>query len=283
MHGRFTTGIGQALATLRRPRSPVVPIALAVTALVATSCGSTPTAPSTTAERPTVKLATAHFQILGDRAGAAVLAGLADALESEYARITSDLRVSGLQPTSVYVWQDSTSFYEHMRTTAGTVWQGAAGWVPGPHTVSILVVSESRARASAVHEFAHVLSLGVNPTFGNRPRWLWETVALYENRELVDPRTLDYMRNGQYPSLAELDSPYGVSGRVYQVGYVLGEYIVQAWGLDGLVRLIQRNGDLTAALGVTTAAFEAGWHVFLHDKYGLPGNSSNQFLLPTRS
>jgi hypothetical protein len=61
-----------------------------------------------------------------------------------------------------------------------------------------------------------------------------------------------------------------VSGRIYQVGDVLGNYIVRDWGLDGLVRLIQHNGDLAAALGVTTAAFETGWHAFLRDRYGLP-------------
>jgi len=215
---------------------------------------------------------TAHFQILGDRAGAALLAGIGETLEAQYPRITSDLRVSGLPVTSVWVWQNSTSFHAHMQSTAGTVWQGATGWVPGPHTVSILasVGAEARAPGTAVHEFAHVVSIAVNSSIGNNPRWLWETVALYENGEFVDPTTLDYMRAGNYPSPADLDAAYNTSGRVYQVGYVLGEYIVQRWGLDGLVRLIQRNGDLGTAFGVTTAEFESGWHVFLHEKYGLP-------------
>ena len=165
-----------------------------------------------------------------------------------------------------------------MQAKAGQVFQGAGGWVPDAHTVSVLARPGTNANLvarAAVHEFAHVVSIGLNATIGNRPRWLWETVALYEAREFVDPTTLDYMRTGQYPSLAELDSPYGVSGRVYQVGCVLGEYIVQSWGLDGLVRLIQHNGDLAAALGVTTAAFETGWHGFLHDKYGLPASGTS--------
>ncbi len=158
-------------------------ITLAVVVLVAASCGA-PSAPSTPNENPTLKLTTAHFEILGDRAGSALLAGVADALEAEFPRITSDLRVSSLPMTSVYVWQDSTSYYAHMRATAGTVFQGAGGWVPGPHTVSILAAAGSGTgtQRAAVHEFAHVVSIAVNPRIGNNPRWLWETVAVYENR-----------------------------------------------------------------------------------------------------
>jgi len=226
---------------------------------------------STSAERPVVKLTTAHFALLADRASPAVLQAVTDALEPAYVRITADLRVSGLPETSVRVWQDSTSFYADMRAATGTVFQGSSGWVPGPHSVSILAATDAAVTGrTAVHEFAHIVSIAVNASIGNNPRWLWETVALYENGEFVDPATLDYMRNGNYPTLTDLDAAYNDSGRVYQVGYVLGQFIVERWGLDGLVRLIQRNGDVPAALGVGAPEFESGWHTFLHDKYGLP-------------
>jgi hypothetical protein len=78
------------------------------------------------------------------------------------------------------------------------------------------------------------------------------------------------MRSGSYPPLADLDVAYNVSGRICQVGFLLGEHIVQRWGQDGFIRLIERNGDLAAAIGTTTADFESGWHTFLHEKYGLP-------------
>lgn len=251
----------------------LVPIGLLLVLPVA--CGArTPTSPApTAAEHPAARMTTAHFRILADRTGTETVAAVSDALELAWPRITSDLRVTGLPATSVWIWADASSFYADMQAKAGRVFQGATGWVPDAHSVSVLGrpgISANVVARAAVHEFAHVVSIGVNPTIGNRPRWLWETVALYESQEFVDPRTVDYMRSGQYPPLAELDSPYEVSGRIYQVGYVLGEYVVQKWGLDGLVRLIQHNGDLEAALSVTTAAFETGWHGFLHDAYGLP-------------
>ena len=39
-----------------------------------------------------------------------------------------------------------------------------------------------------VHEFAHCVSLQVNPRIANNPRWLWESVAIYESRQSVDLR-----------------------------------------------------------------------------------------------
>jgi hypothetical protein len=246
------------------------------TALIgACSCGGPPATPSgpsppSAYEQPAVKMTSTHFQILADRAAPTVLSAIVNGLESEYPRMTSDLHVSGLPVTSVYVWADAASFYAHMQSTVGTVWQGATGWVPAAHTISILVRSHATIGRVAAHEFAHVVSIGVNASIPNNPRWLWETVALYENHEFVDPTTPAYMRAGSYPTLVDLNAMDLADSRVYQVGFVLADYIVQTWGQDGLVRLIQVNGDVSAAFGITTPAFESGWHAFLHEKYGLP-------------
>ena len=80
----------------------------------------------------------------------------------------------------------------------------ATGYVTGPEEIRVLAVP-SVAR-NAVHELCHVASLYVNPGIANNPRWLWESVALYENGELVDPRSLPYMVEGRPPTLAQLDA-----------------------------------------------------------------------------
>jgi hypothetical protein len=38
---------------------------------------------------------------------------------------------------------------------------------------------------------------------------------------------------------------------------VLGEFIVATWGGDGLVRLVQTNGNVSATLGLSVANVEA--------------------------
>jgi len=235
--------------------------------------GRTPTSPSVGREQLTVKLTTAHFEVRADRASSDLLTLVAGELEANYDRITSDLRVASLAMTSVWVWQDSDSFYADMGTR-GEVYYGAGGYVVNAHTVSMLVVpaaSPAEVGREAVHEFAHIVSIAVNGSIANNPRWLWETVAQYESGSYVDPTRIEYMRAGRYPSIADLNAAWNTSSQVYQVGYVLGEFIVARWGQDGLVRLIRLNGDIPGALGVATAELESGWRAFLHEKYGLPG------------
>jgi hypothetical protein len=65
---------------------------------------------------------------------------------------------------------------------------------------------------------------------------------------------------------AKLNSDFDTSQLVYQVGYVLGEFIVGTWGRDGLVRLVRLNGDVERALETAVPAFEARWHAFLREK-----------------
>jgi len=258
----------------KRAVSRVAALALLCALLAAAStCGGTPSSPSASREQLTVKLTTAHFEVRADRASSDLLTYAAGQLEANYARITSDLRVDTLARTSVWVWQDSDSFYADMGTR-GQVYYGAGGYVVNGHTVSLLVVPAASAAEfarEAVHEFVHIVSMAVNASIPNNPRWLWETVAQYESGSFVAPTTLEYMRAGRYPSIADLDAAWNTSSQVYQVGYVLGEFIVARWGQDGLVRLIRLNGDIPGALGVATAELESGWRAFLHEKYGLPG------------
>ena len=121
---------------------------------------------------------------------------------------------------------------------------------------------------TAVHEFAHLVTMQVNSTISNNPRWLWEAVALYENNEFVDPKLLSYMVSGNYPTLAELNTDYNVSNHsIYDVGYVLLEYVVLTWGMNTVIELIKNNGNLSNSLGMTTQEFESGWYQFVEEKY----------------
>jgi hypothetical protein len=243
---------------------------LLATALVAT-CARNPPAPSAvsyTAERLVERLVTAHFRLLADRSDTMMLRAVADALESAYPRITTDLQAGDVPMVSAWIWVDATSFYDAMRGNIGQTYPGSSGYVFGARNIGVL--ADAAAARRATHEFVHVASLAVNPTIGNNPRWLWEAVALYENGNFVNPASLDYMRAGRYPTLAALDADFNADLQIYEVGYLLGEFIVSEWNASALVGLIRANGDITRALGLTTAAFEARWHAFLRSKYGLP-------------
>jgi len=221
--------------------------------------------PSASREVLSLRLETAHFKVWAGRAAPATLSRVADRLEAELPRISADLGVSVFPATTVEVWSDSESFYADMAVTIGQRYDGATGYVHGPTSLTILDGSNADGRAT--HELAHCVSLRVNSTIGNNPRWLWETVAVYENGEFVDPRTLAYMKNGNSPTLAQLNSDYSGGRQVYETGYVLGEFIVTTWGRSGLVGLVQANGDVERVCGLTVAQFEQRWAAFVADKY----------------
>jgi hypothetical protein len=73
----------------------------------------------------------------------------------------------------------------------------------------------------------------------------------------VPPRTLDYLVRGAYPSLADLNADPNAGRQIYELGNVIGEFIVARWGRAGLLDLIRARGDVNAVFGVTPGAFEA--------------------------
>lgn len=126
-------------------------------------------------------------------------------------------------------------------------------------------------RPVVVHELAHLVTLaaaygpGVRPTAeeekrnfaGLRRRWLWEAVACYEAGQSSDLRRLDYIRNGDFPTLRDLDRPS--DSRIYQLGYSLIAYVESRWGGDAVARLVRAQGDIPATLGISEEEFEEGW------------------------
>jgi hypothetical protein len=116
-----------------------------------------------------------------------------------------------------------------------------------------------------VHEFAHCASMAANPAIANNPRWLWESVALYEAGQVVDPRTLPYVTSGTPPTLAELSRIEDT--RIYDVGGLIGEFVVVTWGRQALRDLVRRGGALQAVLGVDEATFTARWFAYARERY----------------
>jgi len=238
---------------------------LLVYALFVAGCGggTSPTA-SAAVEIPVLRFQTTHFSLYGDRVEDAVLRAVADELEANFARVLADLSLASVRPVRVKVWQDQAAWNAAVQAFFGRGLD-TIGYVNGAEEIRLL--NGAGVARNAVHEFCHTASLNVNPTIGNNPRWLWESVALYENGELVDPRSLDYMVRGQPPTLDQLNADYSVSRQIYEVGYLLGEFVVERFGQGALVELIRANGDTFAVLGLSPRSFEEAWYAYVRERY----------------
>lgn len=234
-------------------------------AILALGCGDAPSSPTPAASEVLVlRLQTDHFRFYADRVTDAALRDVADRLEAGYARVLADLSVASVQPVTVKVWQDQASWSAAVQAYFGRSLD-TSGYVTGLSELRVL--NGARVAQNAAHEFCHVVSLHVNPGLAGASRWLWETVALYENGELVDPRSLDYLVRGNPPTLDQLNADFAVSRQVYEVGYLIGEFIVARFGRDALVQLIRANGDTSAVLGLSAQAFQDAWYAYVRARY----------------
>ena len=208
-----------------------------------------------------------HFSFqLYDGLSETISTSIINKLEENYTRVLGDLNLSSINKVTVKIWNDEAHFLDDMLSALGVKYPGAAGYVYGPTDIRILYRGNSAQ--NTLHEFCHAASLAVNNRFGNNPRWFWEAVAIYESGELRDPKTISYLVSGNFPTIAELNSDYNLGNyKIYEVGYLLSEYIINSAGKNAYVNLIKSNGNIQQTLGVTTQQFEAGWKQYIQNKY----------------
>ena len=192
---------------------------------------------------------------------------LVKALEENYERIKTGLRVQSLPVITVQIWAEEDTYQDAMEETLGMRFPGSRGYVTGDREMRLLYHRMLSAQKEAVHEFAHVVSLNLNENFGNNPRWLWEAVAMYAAEEVRNVKDISYLRDGDYPTLQELNEDFNSGRNIYDVGYLLIDYLVQTWDHDHLIALIEANGNVESTLGVGEAEFEKGWQQFVKKNY----------------
>ena len=212
-------------------------------------------------------LDTDHFAfVLYDGLSESQFENVLIALEHNYQRILTDLEVSNIERITVKIWNDYDHFLDDMENDIGTRYTGATGYIMG--TSEIRMYNTGNMSLTAVHEFAHVVSLYVNPTISNNPRWLWEAIAEYESQDFTDPSTLPYLESEGFPTLDELSTDYNSSNHyIYDLGYVLLQYIIVNWDHETMIRLIEQNGNIINVLGISVQEFEYGWYAWIEQTY----------------
>lgn len=249
-----------------RPLSRLVAFAVA---LWMSACGGSPATPAPAAGGT---FTSAHFTFNYTALDSANIGEIAAAVEREHARILTDLGLDSVPAVMVTFYSDHAAMEAATRATAGVIPAWASGLVTSSTQIHLMSPNSpawapySRMLSNLVHEFAHCVSMRLNPAIANNPRWLWEAVAIYEAGQAVDLRTIGYMAALQPPPFAALDSVE--NGRVYDVGYSIAEFVVARWGRRGLTDLVSASGNTSTALGIPLTEFERDWFAFARQRYG---------------
>ena len=163
-------------------------------------------------------------------------------INANYDRILNDLDVQTIPKIKIEIWDDETHFQDDMKNDIGINYPGTLGYIYSRTCIRLL--NRGDLGHNSVHEFAHVVSLYVNNNFGNNPRWFWEAVATYESEEFFNPKNLSYLVEGDFPTISELNSDFNTGNRkIYEVGYLLSEYILETWGKESYVNMIMKYVD----------------------------------------
>jgi len=188
------------------------------------------------------------------------------ALTENSDRIKEHLRITNMPRIRVSIWSQTrmNDWDNAMRAAIGQVYPGATGYTPAPDRICLLFNAASPTES--VHEYAHLVSMQVNPTIPNNPRWLWEAVAIYEAGVGPD---LSTWSDGAlaFPGFQALNQ-YN-SALPYLWGFHIALAIIQRWGDDGFLELIHANGDIQGTFGITDAEFGEYVEGFVRSLAGL--------------
>jgi hypothetical protein len=211
---------------------------------------------------------TIHFKIFYTPLDDRNVQEIADSLEKSYPRITTHLQSGDLPMVNVHLYVDGTA----LNKANPNIPAWAVGLATSVSEIHIISPNETHQDyqnmiRNTVHEFAHCVSMQINPRIANNPRWLWETVADYEANLPWDPKMLQYLVDQKPPSLNELNQFSNT--RIYEVAHFIGQYIEDSKGPEGFKGLILNNGNLRDTFNMTDEEFTKAWFEFVKKKYGI--------------
>lgn len=225
------------------------------------------------------KIKTPHFSFLfSSSIDSSSIVGLSKALEGSYSKISSNLNTTPAENIEVNIYDQR---WRYIKATGHWTASGNIEGISKLHFVEDAWL-DTEISKTAIHEFVHAVVLKLlidrelkplnakifDEKFAKFPIWLWEGLSVYEASQFYEPKTLAYLENGKYPKLTEL-SNRSRGQKIYTCGYTIIEYILEEYGKDKLIELIESYGDLQNVLNLTEEQFSNNWYHFIKNKYDL--------------
>ncbi len=207
-----------------------------------------------------------HFSFHTQSLGKPDLDTVNQKLEDEYSRIMQHHGLDSIRRVHFYIFNDVISLREELKKYFPDIFiPGFATGLTPSATDIYLVVPPPGRYTIYIHEFVHCVTQHLNPGIPNKPRWLWESVALFEANELVAPKDIPAITSNNIPALREINDFNNTM--IYRIGYLLGEFIFKNFGKESYIKLIKENGNIDKVLGLTDEAFLNKWYQYVKQNY----------------
>ena len=204
---------------------------------------------------------TEHFEIKGNP-DPDYMKRIAEALESSYDRITTELEATPDQPIQVYVHATQKGLHSALGLLDGPKWLRSGHAWGVLHVAPKECFDDISAEHAAVHTFLLLLIQKINPAV---PYWLQQAVSTYYagwmTQEKIDALHFDFQ---DFPSFARnhgMLSSYVSFKEIhgYEWGYTVMDYIVKQYGIKQLADFLRKPYDYEGVFGVTEERFWEGW------------------------
>ncbi|WP_417364546.1 peptidase MA family metallohydrolase [Galbibacter sp.] len=190
-----------------------------------------------------------HFNFYSKKTDTSVLKNLSQSLESNYLRITEDMKTNFESKIDVFIYPNIKSFHNAINLLDAPEWVvGVAGKnelkMVSPLKPGSQHTYESLMKA-IVHELTHTILLNFRKQgLVGLPNWLNEGYAYYEAKQLNESQrelVLSQLLNNKIPSWSELEKAnnyqFGdMNG--YPISATIIEYLVKSYGIDKLKQFI---------------------------------------------
>jgi hypothetical protein len=215
-----------------------------------------------------------HFKFHFSRSDSAIVDSVNQVLNRYYTGILKRYEVKRLPILDIYIYPSVQAYHAAINYPNAPAWMVGSATINKFSIVSPLNPGPSHSFASVlkgvVHEFMHCVHIHIvknnmSKVKDNDTRWLWEGLACYEGEQFVHPKTLEYVRD-KFPTLEALNDAE-TGEMIYELGYVLVEFIRKTWGQKSVLKLIKTNGDLTKVLDVSEDQFNTMWQQYVTQQY----------------
>ena len=208
--------------------------------------------------------------VIYDNLPKSIIPNINKMLKEQKSRLLSDFNLSSMETVTVRIWGNEEAYLSEQQSAIGRRYPGSRGYVTlkkgsKPGELRLLGGGENISN-TALHEFVHLVTLEVNPSFANNPRWLWESIAIYKTERQWKYSEQPNLIRGPFEHMAQA-LMIGETGSIYEIGYTLGEFIENSWGNQAFSLLIKSNGDFSAVTDKTMDKIFLEWKGFVTRKY----------------
>jgi RNA polymerase sigma-70 factor (ECF subfamily) len=189
-------------------------------------------------------------------------------------RVTARLRHQPTTKLTIEIFPDLKTFHLavgepdapdwFMGVIEGSTIRIVSPLCPGPaHTYKSVL-------QSTVHLFTNLMVKDVNSA---APKWLYQGLGGYEAGLMTEEHIRNSIRTAieqnTVPMFNELndDSWDFETKKGFQFTYTLAKFILQAYGEEGLNRIIRQPDDFQSAFGISETEFRSRWTKFLKENY----------------